>query len=156
MVPDSKPRWAANWLTNPSARGSLKRHAQFQNRHARPVKGQGQFAGGGEMGITGANVNNQPFFAGAFERGEFFATMRFMCAKVSRFNSEVTSGKFWATTSQHVKEVKGVLCWNAPDDSTGPMKLVRFNRGQLLTNFAHDVQFYPGPARRRPYTNAPR
>ena len=47
-------------------------HAQFQNRHARPVKGQGQFARGGEMRVAGADVNNQPFFAGAFERGEFF------------------------------------------------------------------------------------
>ena len=47
-------------------------HAEFQNIHARLVKREGEPARGFEVGVTRANVNNQPFLIGFFQRGKPF------------------------------------------------------------------------------------
>ena len=49
-----------------------ERHAEFQNVHARLVEGQSQFARGGQIRVARADIDDEAFFAVAFQRGELF------------------------------------------------------------------------------------
>ena len=49
-----------------------ERHAQFQNIHARLVKGHSQIARGLQIGIARADINDETLFAGLFELDKLF------------------------------------------------------------------------------------
>ena len=49
-----------------------ERHAEFQHVHARLVKCQREFARGFQIRVARADINDETFFAGAFQRGELF------------------------------------------------------------------------------------
>ena len=49
-----------------------ERHAEFQNVHARLVKGQRELARGFKIRVARADIDDEAFFAGRFQLGELF------------------------------------------------------------------------------------